>query len=72
MRINSYADVSESILFEGVKVGRRARIRRAIIDKYVDIPAGLEIGYDLEEDRKRFSVSPKGVVIVPKGMRLSG
>jgi len=72
VRINSYADVSESILFEGVKVGRRARIRRAIIDKYVDIPAGVEIGYDPEEDSKRFSVSPKGIVIVPKGMRLSG
>jgi glucose-1-phosphate adenylyltransferase len=72
VRINSYADVSESILFEGVKVGRRARIRRAIIDKYVDIPAGVEIGYDPEGDSKRFSVSPKGIVIVPKGMRLSG
>src|SRR6266446_771236 len=72
VRINSYADVSESILFEGVKVGRRARIRRAIIDKYVDIPAGVAIGYDPVEDSKRFSVSPKGIVIVPKGMRLSG
>jgi len=72
VRINSYADVQESILYEGVKVGRRARIRRAIIDKNVDIPAGVEIGYDPEEDRKRFSVSPKGIVIVPKGMRLAG
>ena len=72
VRINSYADVQESILFEGVRVGRHARIRRTIIDKNVDIPAGLQIGYDPEEDRKRFFVSPKGIVVVPKGMRLAG
>ena len=72
MRINSYAEVDGSILFEAVNVGRRARIRNAIIDKNVDIPAGLEIGYDLEEDKKRFFVSPKGIVVVPKGMRLAG
>ena len=72
VRINSYAEVQESILFEGVKVGRHARICRAIIDKNVDIPPGLQIGYDPEEDRKRFFVSPKGIVVVPKGMRLAG
>jgi glucose-1-phosphate adenylyltransferase len=72
VRINSYADVQESILFEGVRVGRHARIRRTIIDKNVDIPSGLQIGYDPEEDRKRFFVSPKGIIIVPKGMRLAG
>jgi len=72
VRINSYAEVQESILFEGVKVGRHARIRRAIIDKNVDIPPGVEIGYEPEEDKKRFFVSPKGIVVVPKGMRLAG
>ena len=70
VRINSYAELTDSILFEGVKVGRHARIRNAIIDKNVDIPPGLQIGYDAEEDRKRFFISPKGIVIVPKGMRL--
>src|SRR5216684_3061901 len=67
----AFADVDESILFEGVNVGRHAQIRRAIIDKNVDIPQGLRIGYDPEEDRKRFFVSPQGIVVVPKGMRLS-
>jgi glucose-1-phosphate adenylyltransferase len=71
VRINSFADVDESILFEGVNVGRHAMIRRAIIDKNVEIPPGLRIGYDREEDRKRFFVSPEGIVVVPKGMRLS-
>jgi glucose-1-phosphate adenylyltransferase len=72
VRVNSFADVQGSILFERVRVGRHARIRRAIIDKNVDIPAGLHIGYDPEEDKRRFYVSPKGIVVVPKGMRLSG
>jgi glucose-1-phosphate adenylyltransferase len=72
VRINSYAEVDGSILFEGVKVGRHARIKNAIIDKNVDIPPGLQIGYDPEEDKKRFFVSPKGLVVVPKGMRLAG
>ena len=71
VRINSFADVDGTILFEGVIVGRHARIRRAIIDKNVEIPQGLRIGYDPEEDRKRFFVSPEGIVVVPKGMRLS-
>jgi glucose-1-phosphate adenylyltransferase len=71
VRINSYAEVDESILFEGVNVGRHAKIARAIIDKNVDIPPGVRIGYDLEEDKKRFFVSPNGIVVVPKGMRLS-
>ena len=71
VRINSYADVSESILFEGVQIGRHARIRRAIIDKNVVIPPNTEIGFDLEADRKRFPVSETGIVVIPKGMQLS-
>ena len=71
VRINSYADVSESILFEGVQIGRHARIRRAIIDKNVVIPPNTEIGYDLEADRRRFPVSDSGIVVIPKGMKLT-
>lgn len=71
VRVNSYAQVQESIIFDGVDVGRHARIRRAIIDKNVVIPAGMTIGYDPAEDRRRFTVSEGGVVVVPKGMDLS-
>lgn len=66
VRINSYSHIEESILFEGVSIGRRARIRRAIIDKGVEIPPDTVIGYDLERDAKRFTVSD-GIVVVPKG-----
>ena len=68
VRINSYAEVEDSILFSGVNVGRHARIRRAIIDKGVSIPEGVEIGYDLQLDRQRgFKVTESGVVVVAKG-----
>ncbi len=69
-RINSFSELEECVLFEGVRVGRHARIRRAIIDKDVEIPSGAVIGYDLEADRKRFFVSDKGVVVIPKRAKL--
>jgi glucose-1-phosphate adenylyltransferase len=70
VRINSYSQVHESILLEGVNVGRYAKIRRAIIDKDVSIPQGMVIGYDEEEDKKRFQVSESGVVVVAKGTEI--
>ncbi len=64
-RINSYAEVYDSILFGEVNVGRYARIRRAIIDKGVSIPPGMQIGFDLELDRKRgFTVTEQGVTVI--------
>jgi glucose-1-phosphate adenylyltransferase len=68
--IHSYVDVEDSILMEGVDVGRYAKIRRTIIDKDVQIPQGTEIGYNLDEDAKRFTVTESGIVVVPKGIRL--
>ena len=66
-RINSYAQVEESILFSQVNIGRRCRIRRTIIDKDVRIPDGAEIGYDHEADRARgYTVTESGVVVVAK------
>ncbi len=68
--VHSYAEIEDSILFEGVDVGRHAKIRRTIIDKEVQIPQGMEIGYDLNEDAKRFTVTPSGIVVVPRWIRL--
>lgn len=67
VRVNSYATVDESIVFQGVNIGRHAKVRRAIIDKDVHIPAEMEIGYDLDLDRRRgFSVSPSGIVVISR------
>ena len=70
VRINSFANVTDSILMEGVNVGRHAKIHRTIIDKFVDIPQGMEIGFDLEEDRKKFYISPDGIIVIPKNANL--
>jgi glucose-1-phosphate adenylyltransferase len=66
VRVNSFSHIEESILMEGVNVGRYSRIKKTIIDKDVNIPEGTVIGYDLEEDKKRFYVSDSGVVVVAK------
>ena len=67
VRVNSFAQVESSILFDGVNVGRHCRIRRAIIDKDVQIPAHTTIGYNLEHDRQRgFTITEQGVVVIAK------
>jgi glucose-1-phosphate adenylyltransferase len=66
-RVNSYAMIEDSILFDDVDVGRHAKIRRAIIDKGVHIPPGVEIGYDHDLDRARgFTVTENGVTVIAK------
>ncbi len=66
VRINSYSNVEECILMNGVDVGRHSKLRRVIVDKNVHIPPGVEIGYNPEEDRRRFSVTESGVVVIPR------
>jgi len=71
VRVNSFTVVEDSILLDGVDVGRHCRIRRAIIDKDVKIEANTTIGYDLEQDRRRgFVVTPQGVVVIAKAERV--
>ena len=64
VRINSYTEVENSIIYSHVDIGRYSRIRRAIIDRAVHIPERTEIGFDLEEDRKKYHVSESGIVVV--------
>ncbi len=68
--VHSFAEIEGSILLEGVDVGRKAKIKRAIVDKEVQIPQGMEIGFQLDEDAKRFTVTASGIVVVPRGIRL--
>jgi glucose-1-phosphate adenylyltransferase len=70
VRINSFSTVSDCIMLENVEVGRHCDIRRAIIDKNVTIPPGTKIGVDLAADRKRFHVTPSGLVVIPKGAKV--
>jgi glucose-1-phosphate adenylyltransferase len=63
VRVHSFCDIDQSILMQGVRVGRHARIRRAIIDRDVLSPRGALIGYDVDEDRRRHTVTEGGVVV---------
>ena len=64
VRVHSFCRIDQSILMPGVRVGRHARIRRAILDRDVLVPRGAQIGYNAEEDRRRHTVTPTGVVVV--------
>ena len=55
------------MILESVNIGRYAKIKNAIIDKDAKIMPNAVIGYDKELDRKRFTVTPKGIVVVEKG-----
>ena len=64
VRVNSYCEVSDSIIYNHVNIGRHSRIKKAIIDRHVSLPEHTEIGYDLEADRRRFHVTESGIVVV--------
>jgi glucose-1-phosphate adenylyltransferase len=64
VRVHSFAQVEQCILMPGVRIGRHARLRRAIIDRDALIPRGALIGYNHEEDRRRHAVTESGVVVV--------
>jgi len=65
--VRSWAMVDESVILDDVVIGRHCKIKKAIIDKHNNIPPGTEIGFNPSEDRKVFTVTPRGIVVVPKG-----
>jgi len=67
VRVHHDAHVTDSILFPGVTVQPGARVNRCIIDKNVVVPAGARIGFDREADGQRFTISDRGIVVIPKG-----
>jgi glucose-1-phosphate adenylyltransferase len=64
VRVNSFCEISNSIIFSHCDIGRRSRIRNAIIDRDGELPEQTVIGYDPEEDRRRYHVSESGIVVV--------
>jgi len=64
--VHSYSEITDCVILDGVDVGGGCRIRRAIVDENVRIRPGTTIGYDPEEDRKRFCISDSGVVVVTR------
>jgi glucose-1-phosphate adenylyltransferase len=70
VRINSYSEIDQSILFAHVNVGRHCRIRKAILDRDVHVPEGTTIGYDREADRQRYFVTDSGITVVTRDYSL--
>jgi glucose-1-phosphate adenylyltransferase len=64
VRVHSHATVEDSIIFDNCDIGRRARVRRAILDKNVRVPPDTSIGFDLERDRQLYHVTDSGIVVV--------
>jgi glucose-1-phosphate adenylyltransferase len=64
VRIHTGASVQDSVIFDNCDIGRRAKVKRAILDKNVKVPPGTEIGYNLDEDRKKYHVTESGIVVV--------
>lgn len=72
VRVNSWSSVRESVLLDGVNIGRNATVVRAILDKYVVVEEGAQIGVNHDHDRARgFYVSEGGITVVPKGTRVT-
>ncbi|HEU5455630.1 MAG TPA: glucose-1-phosphate adenylyltransferase [Nocardioides sp.] len=68
VHVHSYSEVDNSVILDGVQIGRNCRIQRAIIDKNVTIPEATSIGFDRENDEARgFSVTESGITVVGKG-----
>lgn len=69
VRVHSLAVVEDSIIFPDVEIGEKAQVRNAIIDRGIRVEPGDRIGFDLEEDRKRFHVSESGIVVIGQQTR---
>ncbi len=63
------ARVVDSIVLEGTRIGRGARLRRVIVDKFCVIPDHFEIGFAKTKDRKNFMISDEGIRVIPKNWR---
>lgn len=64
VKVHTGATVEDSVVFDNCDIGRHAKVRRAILDKNVQVPEGVQIGYNLEEDRKRYHVTESGIVVI--------
>src|SRR5262249_12971366 len=67
VRGRSYSEVNDCILMENVEIGRHSPLTGGVGDEGVRIPEGTQVGIDPEEDRRRFTVSGNGIVVIASG-----
>ncbi len=68
VRVNSYSEVTDSVILPKVDIGRYVRLNKVVVDKHCRIPDGLEVGFDREKDRQRFYVSERGITLITPEM----
>jgi glucose-1-phosphate adenylyltransferase len=68
VRVHSYCEIRDAVILPEVVVGRGAKLRRVVVDQGCRIPPGLVAGHDLEDDRKRFHVTEKGITLITPAM----
>jgi glucose-1-phosphate adenylyltransferase len=66
VKIEKGSEIFDSIIMNNVYIGENCKIKRTIIDKNVIIPDNSVIGYNIEEDKKRFFVTETGIVVIPR------
>jgi glucose-1-phosphate adenylyltransferase len=65
--VDEHSTLDECIVLRGARIGKRCKLKRVIVDKWNEVPDGTVIGHDVEADRKRFTVSSSGIVVVARG-----
>lgn len=68
VHVGSYSEIEDSVILPDVHIGENARLRKVVIDKRARVPDGLEVGFDIENDRKRFFVTDNGVTLITAEM----
>ena len=68
VHVHSYSEIEDSVIMPNVEIGRHVKLKRVVVDKGASIPDGMEIGFDLALDKKRFYVSEKGITLVTASM----
>jgi len=65
VEIHNESHVDECVIMGGCHIGKRVRLQRCVIEEQTVLPDGIEIGFDLDHDRERFTVTDNGVVVIP-------
>jgi glucose-1-phosphate adenylyltransferase len=68
VRVDEGSTIERSVIMPSVRIGKGCTVRNAIIDEHCEIPDGTQIGVDMQKDRERFDVTPKGVILVTPEM----
>ena len=68
VHVHSYSMIQDSVIMPNVEISRHVKLNRVVVDTDARIPEGVEIGFDVELDRKRFYVSEKGITLVTAEM----